>query len=111
MPVVKLLQVAGTLLVLLKDTGLSCRLIQVFAAHYIGDTCLKRCHYAHMKHVTPICQVSLGTTTNDHDLPRGNSPFNDLAACFIEGTRIHGKGNFYSHRHGWVNQSQALENP
>src|SRR5437588_8312500 len=106
--VVKHLQIAGTLLVFLKDACLSRGPVQAFTAHHIGDTQLKGCHYAHMKDVTPLCQVSLGTTTHDHYMSRGNGPFNDLRACCIECSRIHGKRNFYGDRHCWMNQAQAL---
>ena len=111
MPVVKCLEIAGALLVFLKGTCLSRSIIQAFAAHHVSDTSLKGGNNAHMKHVTPLSQVSLGTTTDNHDIPRGNGPFNDLTACFVEGTRIHAARNVYSHRHGWMRQAQTLENP
>ena len=109
-PVVKRLEIAGMLLVFPKDTCSSRRLIEAFAAHHIGDTCLKRCNDADVKHILPLRQVSLGATTNDHHLPRGNCSLNDMAACFMEGARIHTERNIHRYRHGRMKQSQALEN-
>src|ERR1700730_588967 len=105
---VKRLEIAGMLLVFLQDTCFSRRSIQAFAAHHIGDTCLKRCNDAYMEHVISLRQVSLGTTTDDHHLSRSNCPFNDLAACFMEGTRIYAERNIYCYRHGRMNQEQVL---
>src|SRR5437764_4976985 len=99
------------LLILLHNTCLSCSQIQVLASHDIGDTCLKRGNYAHVKDVTPLRQVSLSTTTDDHHMSRGNGSFNDLGTCYMKSSRINRKRNFYGYRHGWLNHLQVLENP
>ena len=52
------------LLVFLKDTCMSRLLIQTLTARDIDEPCLKRCDDAHMKDITSVCQMSLGTTTD-----------------------------------------------
>src|SRR6266571_7910389 len=105
MAVVERLEIAGMLLVFLKDTCRSRLLIQTLTAHHIDEPRLKRCDDAHVKNVTPVCQMSLGAATNNHHLSRGDSAFNDLAASFVEGTRIYCQRYVDRDRHCWMNQS------
>src|SRR6266700_848904 len=75
----------AALLVLMGDTSLRYRSIQVLTLHNIGNALLKRCHDPDMKYVAMPCEQYLRSTSNNHDLTKCSSKLDRLVQCLLIG--------------------------